>query len=561
MSLEFPQLLNEFSRAVQDLKRLYRDAVNTVFRATGHEKPAEQSADQFAATMDNLQRGLVTKMFADIAGEDRGWSREEHELAGVLVYLLWDQSLTGEPLYNATKRLMEQSAELQWPTLVFPFIRFRVLHPAIPELETIVIRLGNLIAKADGQATTSELVALKNIQNTIFDALQILPKSGEASSQKNPRSAQAKHHQNDERASSDGRASELTNAQVTPPPASLDEIQEELAALVGMTTIKSEVQTFINFLKMQQLRGQADLPITKISLHMVFMGNPGTGKTTVARILGQIYGAMGILAKGHLIETDRSGLVAEFAGQTGPKSNRLIDQALDGVLFIDEAYSLVAETGDDPYGAEAVQALLKRMEDNRDRLVVILAGYPAEVERMLKSNPGLSSRFSRTINFPDFSPGEMAQIFFRMCQKHEYVIEKEAFARLLTGIHWLHLHRDEHFGNGRLVRNLFEGAVRHLANRIVLHPKVDRQLLTQFLPEDICFDGLPDRFLDQVNIDELRFDVVCPKCVNKSKIRARFLGCRVQCGHCRESFMIELAEPSPRNDGPVGDANSSQNDS
>ncbi|MEQ1904306.1 MAG: AAA family ATPase, partial [Pirellulaceae bacterium] len=278
-------------------------------------------------------------------------------------------------------------------------------------------------------------------------------------------------------------------------------------------------------------------------LHMVFTGNPGTGKTTVARILGKIYGAMGILTKGHLIETDRSGLVAEYAGQTGPKSNRLIDQALDGVLFIDEAYSLVAEKGDDPYGAEAVQALLKRMEDHRDQLVVILAGYPEEVERMLKSNPGLSSRFNRRVNFPDYSPGELAQIFFRMCQLHEYVIEKEAFARLLVGLNGLYLKRDKYFGNGRLARNLFEGAIRHLANRIVLYPEVDRKQLTQFLPEDICFEGLPEELLNSATRDEMRFGVTCPKCENKSKSRAKLLGCRVQCGQCREDFTIDLAEP------------------
>src|SRR5262249_31610405 len=148
--------------------------------------------------------------------------------------------------------------------------------------------------------------------------------------------------------------------------------------------------------KMQQERKKFDLPHTAISLHSVFSGNPGTGKTSVARLLGHIFGAMGLLAKGHLVETDRSGLVAEYAGQTAVKTNKKIDEALDGVLFIDEAYSLVSDKkGDDAYGAEAVQTLLKRMEDDRDRLVVILAGYPKPITRLLRSNPGLSSRFSR----------------------------------------------------------------------------------------------------------------------------------------------------------------------
>src|SRR5207237_7794667 len=159
-----------------------------------------------------------------------------------------------------------------------------------------------------------------------------------------------------------------------------------------LRSIKQEVRGLINFLKMQQAREEFGLPQTPISLHHVFSGNPGTGKTTVARLLGRLLGAMGLLAKGHLVETDRSGLVAEYAGQTGPKTNARITEALDGALFIDEAYSLVAETGDDSYGAEAVQALLKRMEDDRERLAVILAGYPTPMDRLLKSNPGISSR-------------------------------------------------------------------------------------------------------------------------------------------------------------------------
>src|SRR5690606_32108788 len=156
------------------------------------------------------------------------------------------------------------------------------------------------------------------------------------------------------------------------------------------------IQTLTNFLKMQQQRQEAGLPNTTPSLHMAFVGNPGTGKTSVARIIAEIYGALGILDKGHLVETDRSGLVAEYAGQTGPKTNAKIDEALDGVLFIDEAYSLIDPSGQDQYGREAVQTLLKRMEDQRERLIVILAGYTDEMETMIRSNPGLSSRVGTT---------------------------------------------------------------------------------------------------------------------------------------------------------------------
>src|SRR5690606_38969334 len=196
----------------------------------------------------------------------------------------------------------------------------------------------------------------------------------------------------------------------------LSEALAELDLLIGLSAVKNEVRTLVNFLRMQEHRRQQSLPEIHVGLHSVFVGNPGTGKTTVARIMSRILGAMGILEKGHLIETDRSGLVAEYAGQTAPKTNKRIDEALDGLLFIDEAYSLVAERGDDPFGAEALQTLLKRMEDDRHRLVVILAGYPAPLARLLQSNPGLSSRFSRHITFPDFAAAELGKIFELFCQ-------------------------------------------------------------------------------------------------------------------------------------------------
>src|SRR5204863_1738957 len=177
----------------------------------------------------------------------------------------------------------------------------------------------------------------------------------------------------------------------------LQAVLAELDELIGLAAIKQEVRTLANYLKLERRRGEAGLADTAMSLHMVFTGNPGTGKTTVSRIIGKIFAAMGVLKKGHLVETDRSGLVAGYAGQTGPKANAKIDEALDGVLFIDEAYSLVAQDGQDSFGNEAMQALLKRSEDDRNRLVVILAGYPEEMKSLLDSNPGLSSRFSRVL--------------------------------------------------------------------------------------------------------------------------------------------------------------------
>src|SRR5690606_34649847 len=225
----------------------------------------------------------------------------------------------------------------------------------------------------------------------------------------------------------------------------LAEALVELDSLIGLSDVKHEVRTLANFLKVQRQRAEAGLPATSLTLDMVFGGNPGTGKTSVARIIGRIFSAMGVLQRGHLVETDRSGLVAEYAGQTGPKTNKKIDEALGGVLFIDEAYSLVAESGQDPYGDEAVQTLLKRMEDDRQRLVVILAGYPLPLERLLRSNPGLSSRFNRRLNFEDYRPAELGRIFQSMCERNQYMAPPLTRAKLMLGFDYLYRHRDEHF--------------------------------------------------------------------------------------------------------------------
>ncbi|MBO7654592.1 MAG: AAA family ATPase [Kiritimatiellae bacterium] len=202
-----------------------------------------------------------------------------------------------------------------------------------------------------------------------------------------------------------------------------------------------------------------------MSYHFVFTGNPGTGKTTVARILAKIFRALGILERGQLVETDRSGLVAEYVGQTAAKTNRKIDEALDGLLFIDEAYALV-DGGQNDYGKEAIATLIKRMEDDRDRLVVILAGYTQDMERFREANPGLKSRFNRTIEFPDYTPEELAAIYRQMAKKSKYILSDDVEKWLDPWFRVTTKNRDRHFGNGREVRNRFEKALERQSLRV-----------------------------------------------------------------------------------------------
>lgn len=260
--------------------------------------------------------------------------------------------------------------------------------------------------------------------------------------------------------------------------------KEELDSLIGLQSVKDEVKNLTNLVKANRLREDMGVRVPEVSLHCVYTGNPGTGKTTVARIMARILKEIGVLEKGHLVETDRSGLVAEYIGQTAVKTNKVIDSALGGVLFIDEAYTL-AGGGAQDFGPEAIATLLKRMEDDRGRLVVIVAGYSGEMRTFIDSNPGLQSRFTRYIHFPDYSKDELVEIFNRNAEKYGITLSDETEKKLVHTISMAVKKKDRHFGNGRYVRNLFEKALENQANRIAANQLPGPDDLMVFLPEDI----------------------------------------------------------------------------
>ena len=262
-----------------------------------------------------------------------------------------------------------------------------------------------------------------------------------------------------------------------------EEVLAELDELIGLAEVKEKVKQTANFARIQQHRIVQGLKPIPTSYHSVYTGNPGTGKTTVARLMGRIFKALGVLKKGHLIECDRSALVGEYVGQTAPRTNAVVDSALDGILFIDEAYSLVKEHED--YGQEAIETLLKRMEDNRDRLIVIVAGYPEEMEKFVGSNPGLHSRFTRFIEFPDYGPQELCRIFALMFRKNGLTLTPELKEKVLH--HFIHLHREraKNFGNARLVRNCFETVVNAQATRLASSGTFDSKALTLLEAQDL----------------------------------------------------------------------------
>ena len=261
---------------------------------------------------------------------------------------------------------------------------------------------------------------------------------------------------------------------------------QELDELIGLGSVKEEVRSLANFVKLQKEREAKGLKTAKVSYHLVFYGSPGTGKTTVARIVGRIYRDLGVLKKGHTVETDRAGLCGQYVGQTGPKTDSVVAKALDGVLFIDEAYSLVPEGGaGNDYGQEAISTILKRMEDYRDRLVVIVAGYKNEMQRFIDSNPGLQSRFNRYIDFPDYSGDELSQIFKMYMQKNQYALSKEAEAYLKERFEYAVAHKDRNFGNARYARNVFEKSIQAQANRLANEKDLDKDKLTELTVDDL----------------------------------------------------------------------------
>lgn len=473
---------------------------------------------EFREKMQDLFRGVLIKVFISIAWSDRYWSSAEKQAAQIILKRAWDVELCSDNLKQSLLHVAAKADTLQWAELLRPFTDIPELRDELPTLASVILRLANALAKIDREVSADELIQLEELKKTLRQIISadrgVLNESGSqamtssavqqseslkldepmielihSTTAESSNAAKSKLRDGSNPDSSTDGPKGAKSPELTPQQRQqmLEEGTRELDALIGLDSIKEDVKQLISFLKMQAARQQMNLPATPITLHTLFTGNPGTGKTTVARIIGKMLSGLGILHQGHTVEADRSALVAQYAGQTGPKTHACVDKALGGVLFIDEAYSLVAENSDDAYGTEAVQVLLKRMEDDRSQLVVVLAGYPEPMSQLVRSNPGLSSRFQRNFLFPDYTVDEMLKIFLGLCKKNQYKLTKDTAQKLHDKLSEIVAKKDEHFGNGRTVRNLFENALQRMASRVVDSSKLTEDLLTVLQPSDIEF--------------------------------------------------------------------------
>lgn len=434
-----------------------------------------------------------------VCSRSNGEIRSSELLAYLIVYALLKAD--GEKL-NAAIRLWDNSPEER---LKYQKISLQLLLERTKEQVPDQLVLPSVLNRLDEEKGTNYL---NRITNAIYTFAQVIVKADDTISLAEMEALsqvwQLLHSYQKLDRYQDGFVSvpETPTASTSAPEATptpedpaqiLEKALAELNDLVGMANIKEEVQTLTNFLKVQKVRADRGLAQTPVSLHSVFGGPPGTGKTTVARLMGRIFQGLGFLKKGHLVETDRSGMVAGYVGQTAKKVDDLVNSALDGVLFIDEAYALVPTESGRDFGQEAIDVLLKRMEDYRDRLVVIVAGYTDEMVTFIESNPGLESRFNRYFYFKNYAPDELLAIFEKMCNKSHFKLTQAAREKLHQLFENLYINRDRNFGNGRLVRNLFEKTIERQANRLAVLSNFTDELLMTLQSEDIPTQFESDR--------------------------------------------------------------------
>ena len=528
--MELEAILAELAEAMQECRRLY---LSSVPPSQGFLKTASR---QFALSQERLHRGLLAKVYATVAEADGRWAYEEQRCAAALLRHM-GVAVAEEQLEETARRIAGQAAGLQWRQLLQPFREVPELRPRLPDLQTVVARIANLVAKADGRVASQETKVLQAIldeflfeQPGVADAVppqlaaaaDAVPQGIPAPWEGTPAPRQAKRGKVD-------REQLRTDS------------LRRLDALVGLPQIKHELRELADWACFQSERRQAGLPHETPDLRFMFLGPAGTGKSHVARLLSEILFASGVLKHGHLVEADAFDLTSREPHDAARRMKEKIRQAVGGTLLIDCSGALAA-AGELP-DAVVIRALRENVVAHAGRFAVVLADRSDRLPAQLDRQPRLAQLFHRCWQFGGYHAGELGQMFQTCCDRGHYQVSRQAQIKLLLSLHW-QLHQDvERFGYGHGVRRVFERAVRRLAGRIAGLSPLTKEMLTTFHDGDIAIDGVPPQLFGNLADPQRAFRIPCPGCASVTLVGPDFLGIRVECRRCHHRFVCAWGEP------------------
>ncbi|HPM81219.1 MAG TPA: hypothetical protein PLF81_10995 [Candidatus Anammoximicrobium sp.] len=523
-------ILAELVAAMQECRRLY---LSFVPPSQGYPKPASR---QFSLSQDRLHRGLLAKVYATISEADARWTYEEQRCAAALLQHVGVPVAEGQ-LEQTARKIARQAAKLEWGRLLQPFWEVPELRPRIADLETVVCRMANLIAKADGHVAHQETQALQAIQERFRSEP---PAAADRASRSPAVGANST-------ATPDSAPWERQAAPRETKPGHVDRGQyradslRRLDALVGLPQIKQELRELADWAAFQCQRRQAGLPHETPDLRFLFLGPAGTGKTYVARLLSELLFASGVLKHGHLVEVDGFDLTSREPRDAARLMKDKIRQAIGGTLLIDCSGALMS-AGESPDGI-AVRALRENLVAHADRFAVVLADRSDRLPYQLGRQPLLAQLFQRTWQFGTYRAGELGQIFQCCCDRSRYRITRPAQIKLLLGLHWQLRQDADRFGYGHGILRVFERAVHRLASRIAGRSPLTKDLLTTFHDSDIAIDGVPAQVFSDLADPRRSFRISCPGCAAVTLVGPDFLGIRVECRRCHHRFTSAWGEP------------------